>query len=61
MPRQYHNGARSRKAALVYLQGGLTLKTVAQRFAIDESTVRAAVVRLRAVQRNAWPEDEVTC
>lgn len=60
MPRQVHDPEKSRRAALVYLQGGMTLREVAERFSIHERTIRAAIDRVKA-ERSAAPEDEVTC
>ncbi len=53
--------APSRRAAMYYMEGGVTLKHAASRYGVSHQTVGAVVFQIRKEQRDATPEDEVTC
>lgn len=52
--------AKSRKAALLYMAGDITVREAAERFGISGASVHQQLIRMRAAERNSWPEDEVT-
>ncbi len=53
--------AASYKAALLYKQGGLTIRVCAERFGVSGASVHQALNRMRLAEINSHPEDEVTC
>jgi len=46
--RQNHDPARSRRAAVLYRQGGLSVRAICERFAVSQSTLFKALKRLDA-------------
>lgn len=51
----------SRKAALLYLRGGTTLREAGERYGVTWRSVHDVVQRIREQGMGGWPEDEVTC
>lgn len=61
MKRPRGTQAPSYKAALMYLEGGHTIRQCAERYGVSGAVVHVTLGRIRAAQINVWPEDEVTC
>ena len=57
--RQPGEASASRRAALLYLQGGITMRAAGERHGVGHVTVFETVARIR--QSAGWPEDECTC
>lgn len=61
MPRRPTTTSKSARAALLYMQGGVTMRDAADRYGVSPATVHSVLHRMRAAERGTWPEDEVTC
>lgn len=58
--RQAGEASPSRRAALFYLQGGISLREAGGRFGVSAHSVHGVVQRMRLEGLGSWPEDEVT-